>query len=212
LQGASLSRAQLQGAWLDYAQLQGASLEGAQLQGAQLEEARLQGGMLFRAELQGAALRRARLQGAWLFEAQLQGSTLQAAFLEAADLSHAFLWRTNVTAPPVPEPKAIRLSTSPDWRPLWRGPVDEVQPWDEIAYDDLRRKTETLPPPRGDYALANIRRLDCGSPDKTLAACNTDPSLPHEAAVWGGVLETAARINLTDYAAALAAQLRALVC
>ncbi len=208
--------ADLQGASLFAAQLQGASLDSSQLQGASLKDSHLEGASLFGEQLQGTSLYYAHLQGAWLREAELQGASLQAATLDTTDLSGAFLWRTNVSGSNLPEPKAVRFSDPPDWRPSWKKDWRqyEAQPWDK-AYQDLRKTIEALPPGRPrEQALANIRRLDCASPDKTLGSCNPDPSLspPQEAVDWRNALESAARINETDYATALAATLKTLVC
>jgi uncharacterized protein YjbI with pentapeptide repeats len=216
LQGAALTNVQLQGASLDQAQFQGAWLFDARLQDVSLAGAQLQGASLELAQLQGASLAGAQLQGASLELAQLQGASLQMAVLDATNLSGAFLWRTNVSAPNLSQPKALRFSEPPHWRPLWRkNPLQlEDQPWDDKAYQDLRKTIEALPPgdPR-EQALTHIWRLDCASDDKTLALCNSDPSLspPHEAVDWRNDVERAS-VDETAYAAALAAQLKALVC
>jgi uncharacterized protein YjbI with pentapeptide repeats len=224
LEGANLQGAQLQGAWLDGALLQGAELSGAQLQGvylygaelqgATLDGAQLHGAILEGAQLQGASLEGAQLQGATLDRAQLQGATLQAATLDATDLSGAFLWRTNFADRNLPGPKAIRFADAPDWQPKWND-FGQPQPWDDKAYQNLHDTIEALPAgEQRDQAQKRILRLDCNSDDKTLASCNPDPSQapPREAVDWRNVLETAARINKTDYEVALAAQLKAVVC
>ena len=201
LRGASLYEAQLQGAYVDGA-LQGASLDGAQLQGASLG-ADFQGASLHSANLQGVSLENAQLQGASLTGAQLQGATLQAAVVDATDLSGAFLWRTNISEPNLPQPKAIRLSSPPDWRP--------PQPLDDKTYRDL---TENIKRLSSGYegSLDTINRLDCSSSNKTLASCDPSLSPPPEAVEWRSALENAARIDESDYASALAASLKTLVC
>jgi uncharacterized protein YjbI with pentapeptide repeats len=225
LQRASLSVAQLQGASLAGAQLQGASLVGAELQGASLgceqlgdlgeKCAQLQGASLADAQLQGASLDRAQLQGASLVRAQLQGASLQAAILEATDLSSAWLWRTNTEAQSgAPKPATIRLSAV-SWAPSWKDYFGDPHTWDDKAYQDLRKSIEDLPTGyRRDQALKNIGRLDCASPDKTLAACKPDlaDSPPPEAAAWRQILEAAAPVDDEAYALALAKVLKELVC
>jgi uncharacterized protein YjbI with pentapeptide repeats len=221
LQGVSLRNAQLQGAWLAFAQLQGASLIGAELQGASLDVAQLQGASLDVAQLQGASLKwaqlqgasldSAKLQGASLEQAQLQGASLSGADLLAANLSGALLWRSGSGSGA--DVAAISLADSPDlWRPIWKDPVGQVQPWNDKAYQDLRKMMESLPAavlPQD--ALERIRRLDCANPDPTLAPC--DPSLPPppEAAAWLKALEDA-RVDNTAHAKALAKVLKTLLC
>lgn len=213
LQGAELNNAPLQGASLENAQLQGAWLESVQLQGASLDGARLQGAYLLHGThlVEGGA----QLQGASLKRAQLQGANLQGATLDATDLSGAFLWRTNVSGSPLPEPKSVRLSEPPNWGPSWIDEQLELRHWDDKAYQELRKTIAALAAKTGRTdALENISRLDCHSADTTLAPCNPDPSLPppREPAAWREALENAARINVADYEAALAAQLKTLVC
>jgi uncharacterized protein YjbI with pentapeptide repeats len=214
LQGASLFQAQLQGASLFQAQLQGASLDDAQLQGASFVRAQLQGASLNQAQLQGAALERTKLQGASLQFAQLQGASLEAAFLDATDLSDAWLWRTNVLTPPgfpnlFSHVFPTDLLPSVSWGPSWRDTT-----WSDKAYQNLRKAIEALP--RGDArdeALERVGRLDCGNPDKTLAACDPSvPRLPPEADVWRQALKNAGQLDKKVYAEALAKTLKALVC
>lgn len=71
---------------------------------------------------------------------------------------------------------------------------------------------EPLPPgdPRN-RALERIRSLDCANPDTTLASCDPAAALPPEAAAWRKALEDA-RVDDADYAKALAAELKVLVC
>ncbi len=216
LQGASLSWSNLQGARLPGAGLQGASLDSAQLQGALLDEASLEGASLDFAQLQGASLGRAQLQGASLADAQLQGASLHQAALRATDLSKALLWRTNSTAgspADIAEPAAIRLPDVPEtWGPWWRGNRNEVQPWNDKAYQDLRQTFGSLPPDeRQKAALNRIRSLDCANPDPTLAPCDASVSQPAEAAAWRHTLEDA-RVDDAAYAKALVEELKALVC
>ena len=227
LMGASLESAQLQGAELGWAQLQGALLDRAQLQGAPLNNAQLQGAVLDWAQLQGTSLYDAQLQGASLVRAQLQGAALQQASFQATDLSQALLWRTNRaadsrwTASPV-ELSAVRLPDSREqWLPSWRDnklprrdEKDEVHPWNDKTYQDLRKMVEALPPGRlHDQALDRIRSLDCANPDPTLSSCdpNSSVSPPAEAAKWQKALQDA-RADDSDYPKALAAELKALVC
>ncbi len=234
LEGASLSDAELQGASLAGAQLQGASLVGAklqgarldcealgdlgemcvQLQGASLQYAQLQGASLANAQLQGASLEGAQLQGASLEGAQLQGASLQAAVLDVTDLSTAWLWRTNAEAPSgAAKPRAVRLS-SVSWSPSSKGYFSDPHTWEEQAYEDLRKSIEDLPAgmPRN-LALNNIGRLDCASPDETLASCNPNlANSPPGAAAWRQILEAAAPVDDEAYALALAKVLKELVC
>ena len=195
---ATLFGAELQGAWLGSAQLWGASLDSAQLQGASLEYAQLQG-----ASLNGT---------------QLQGASLQAAHFDATDLAGAWLWRTNAAAPQgALKLAAIRLS-SVSWEPSWRQ-YGLLHTWDSKAYQDLRTVINALP--TGDLrseALERIQRLDCASPDGTLASC--DPrwawvpplELPPEATAWRKALETAASADEKAYTEALMNALKELVC
>jgi uncharacterized protein YjbI with pentapeptide repeats len=206
LQGASLDRAKLQGVSFEDARLQGASLLGSQLQGADLRYADLRGVSLENAALLGASLYSAQLQGALLSGSQLQGASLEGASLTATDLSQAFFWRTKGVLLTV---TAVKLWHPPDawgpgrdqWEPLWRDPrFKDPQAWNQDAYQDLRRMTETLP--KGDVrddALDRIQTLD--------------PSIspPPEVAVWRNSLE-GARVDDAAYVKALAAELKTLVC
>jgi uncharacterized protein YjbI with pentapeptide repeats len=217
LQGASFSAAQLQGAMLDDARLQGATLADAQLQGASLTGAQLQGAVLYHAQLQAASLRFAQLQGASLAYAQLQGASLTSAqlqgarfgsaSLDAADLSRAFLWRADGH---LQSGKDLELDDA-DWKPRWfelRGQIPAPQPWDESAYQNLRKTIEAAPAGLArDQALARIGRLDCGYPDKALAAC--DPAAPPAPP---GVTGFQAAASDEDYRKALAATLKSIAC
>jgi uncharacterized protein YjbI with pentapeptide repeats len=212
LQGASLFQAQLMGASLGGAQLQGASLIEAQFQGASLDNAQLQGASLYSAYLRGASLFGAQLQGADLAYAQLQGASLQEASLLATDLIQALLWRTNAKSP-VPEPAAVRLANSTgDWRPVWRNENGDVQPWNEKAYQDLRKAMDSIPAGGlRDEALEGIRRLECPSTNPTLVSCDPSAAPPTEAAAWRKALE-AAGVSDDAYREALAGVLKSLVC
>jgi Pentapeptide repeats (8 copies) len=207
LQGASLDGAQLQGASLIGAQLQGVSLNGAHLQGVSLNGAHLQGASLDGAQLQGASLIGAQLQGASLVDADLQGASFEEAALHATDLSHAYLWRTNSTPPP--SVSAIRMSGE-SWLPQWIDENEKRQPWDDKAYQALRTLIESVPPGARDLALENVRSLDCGNPNKTLASCDPSVPPPPEAVAWQKTLED--RVDAEAYTNALAAELKALVC
>jgi uncharacterized protein YjbI with pentapeptide repeats len=221
LQGAGLQGAQLQGASLDEAQLQGASLLGAHLQGASLKNAQLQGALLTMTQLQGASLWFAQLQAtslnnAWLSGAsftgaQLQGASMQGASLIATDLSNAYLWRANGSPQTV---TAVRLSDAAEtWVPRWKGTYDpQVRQWNDEAYRDMRKAMELVPPGAfRDGALESLRSLDCANRDPTLSSCDPSVPPPGEAAAWRKSLQ-AARVDDADYAKALAAVLRTLVC
>jgi hypothetical protein len=221
LQGASLAGAQLQGASLDEAQLQGASLVGAQLQGASLDYAQLQGASLDAAQLQGTSLRGARLlgaslslahlQGASLADAQLDGALLTLAAMEATDLSGARLWRTNSQPRPLTV-VAIQMSGVQTWLPEQIDLDGELHPWDGEAYQALRTSVESFSTGENrDRALERIQRLDCPSPDKTLASCDPNTPPPLDATEWRKALE-AASISEEAYADALAKTLKGLVC
>jgi uncharacterized protein YjbI with pentapeptide repeats len=149
LQGASLEAAQLQGASLQRAQLQGATLISAQLQGATLDRASLQGAAINSAQLQGASLDDAILSGASLQSAQLQGATLRRAELVATDLSAALLWRADVGAlskSDAAELVDLRLPlASEQWLPVWKKNGNEVQPWDNESYQDMRKMMDSIP-------------------------------------------------------------------
>jgi uncharacterized protein YjbI with pentapeptide repeats len=207
LQGASLEGAHLQGASLEYAQLQGATLDQAQLQGAKLDGAQLQGARLVQAQLQGASFSAAQLQGAMLDDARLQGARFGSASLDAADLSRAFLWRADGH---LQSGKDLELDDA-DWKPRWfelRGQIPAPQPWDESAYQNLRKTIEAAPAGLArDQALARIGRLDCGYPDKALAAC--DPAAPPAPP---GVTGFQAAASDEDYRKALAATLKSIAC
>jgi uncharacterized protein YjbI with pentapeptide repeats len=232
--GATLDRAQLQGATLNSAHLQGASLDGAELQGASLHDAQLQGASLFNARLQGASFRNTQLDGSNLYGAQLQGASLnsaqvhgaslafaqlqgawlQGAVLVATDLHGALLWRADFGRPDdLAELVAVILPDTPDQlRPVWRKDPGGIQPWNDRAYQDLRKMMESLPAGAlRDQALQNIASLDCANPDRTLASCEPDPSLskPPQAAAWTW---KDAGVDDAAYAMALAASLKKLVC
>ena len=176
LAGASLLLAHLRGASLDRAWLQGAQLDAAELQGASLSGAELQGASLFGAELQGATLDGVFLGGASLNHAQLQGASLQLAQLTATDLSGTLLWRTNRVAPSaVHQPGAVRLPNASDqWLPLWKDQSDKVHPWNEGAYEEMRRTMEFSPVGQsaqsgaGSYPKSRLRR---SGPDARLLRC-----------------------------------------
>ena len=164
------------------------------------------------AQLQGASLVDAQLQGASLYGAQLQGASLQDAVLYATDLSGAWLWRTNTpTVEDIPKPAAVRLAGA-SWAPSWKDGEGSDHVWNGEAYQDLLREVEALPAgdPR-DSALKNIRRLDCGDQDDTLAPCN-GAAPPPGAVAWREALEAAAPMDHEAYAKALAQILRELVC
>jgi uncharacterized protein YjbI with pentapeptide repeats len=217
LVGANLYRAQLQGASLYFAILRGARLESAELQGARLDRAYLEGASLADAKLQGASFELAQLQGASLERAELQGSSLSRAALVATDLSHALLWRT------VGVPMTIEAIRPPDgshaWRPESRrvnddiDPLsfdiapsdDELTPWNDKAYQRLRKTIESIPSGRQrDKALERISKLDCA--DQTLGSC--DPSSSGKPAVW---LQDVS-VDEKAYVKALASELRDLTC
>ena len=209
-QGASLGGAQFQGAYLFGAQLQGADLFGAQLQGAMLVSSSLQGASLDYAQFQFASLDEANFDGASLTYANLQGASLRKASLIAADLSDASLWRTNLDEISI---VAVTLRDSPDqWLPVWRPEGEKAQPWDDSAYQGLRKVMESLPPNAlRDPALNRIRILDCANTDTTLASCDRSPPLPPEADAWRKAV-IHARAEYTGYAQALALVLKVLVC
>lgn len=110
-------------------------------------------------------------------------------------------------------PNAVWLHR-PEWDPSWSkdDPREGDGPWNDEAYQDLLKKIKALAP--GSQALKHISRLDCANRDDDLASCDPDPSLepPLKAAEWREELETAGRLSETDYAAALARVLKALVC
>jgi uncharacterized protein YjbI with pentapeptide repeats len=186
LQGASLGQAQLQDAKLDRARLQGASLLHAQLQGAWLNEVKLQGASLQWAQLQGATLNEAKLEGASLQWAQLQGATLNEAKVNATDFSNALLWRTYWGD--LAKFGAVRLEDV-TWNPVLPAaqPNDPPLPW---------RATEIL---------------DCRKSGSTMAPCNPDAEPPPKVADWQKKL-SAASFAEEAFAAALAKELRSLVC
>jgi hypothetical protein len=96
------------------------------------------------------------------------------------------------------------LTGDPDWRPFWRDDEDNLHPWNDEAYQDLRNTISSIPPGnRHDAALDAIKRLDCAN--KTLASC--DPSSPP--AVVG---EWLAREPRDPQLGALARELKRLVC
>ena len=164
LQGASLDSAQLQGASLYIARLQGASLDGAQLQGASLQSAHFQGAYLHDARLQGASLNFAELQGASLNYAQLQGASLDTASIKASDFDGAFLWRTQLLA--VGDEKLSLSEERINWGPFFTSGV----PWNQAAYEALRKQMEALPMgDLRDFALKRIQTLDCA--DAALPTC-----------------------------------------
>jgi Pentapeptide repeats (8 copies) len=205
--GANLTKADLYGA-----ELKDASLDGARLQGASLDGAQLQGASLNEAELQGASLYRARLPGASLYRAQLQGASLQYAALEATDLSQAFLWRTDLDMARI---STVRLDV--EWKPGSRLTVSstvyfEVAVWDAVAYGSLRDSMNSIPEGElREEAVKRVERLDCNNLDKTLASCDPKAQPPPQVLEWQKKL-AAAGVDGADYAKALAAQLRSLVC
>jgi uncharacterized protein YjbI with pentapeptide repeats len=209
LQGAVLIDARFEGARLDGAQLKGAVLVLAHLQGASLANAKLEGANLGVARLQGASLDGARLQGTSLVFAQLQGASLMLADLQATDLSSALLWRTHGGT----RFEAVRFADSTDqWLPSWKGGDLKAQPWNDKAFQDLRKVMESLLPDgsRND-ALERIQSLDCANPDPTFASCDPSGPLPPAAAAWRKALENT-RVDDATYAKALAAALKTLVC
>ena len=60
-------------------------------------------------------------------------------------------------------------------------------------------------------ALKRIERLDCNSLDKTLASCDPTAPPPPQVLEWQKKL-AAASVDDADYAKALAAEFRTLVC
>jgi uncharacterized protein YjbI with pentapeptide repeats len=212
LQGALLDSADLEGASLRDAQLQGATLTFAQLQGATLDAAWLKGAVLNSAHLEGASMDLAKLSGASLQGAQLQGASLLRADLVATDLSTAFLWRADFGATSkhgAAALVALKLpSASDQWLPVWMKSGNEVQPWSNDGYQDLRESMQLIPAgPMRDLALDRIRRLDCANPDSTLASCS--PQV--EDTSQQKSLEDA-RVDDSTYAKYLAAVLKDLVC
>jgi uncharacterized protein YjbI with pentapeptide repeats len=215
LQGANLDFAKLQGAWLQRSELKGATLFNAELQGVNFDMAQLQGANLSDANLQGASLYYANLQGTSLANADLQGAPLQMASLEATDLDGALLWRTNALGEKrsvvarqydVEPPHAINFSKAPE---NWNSTAGSSQ-WNDESYNSLRRMMDSLP--AGPFPVENlIGRLDCASPDKTLAPCDPSRPVPPEAAAWQRALEQAS-VGAEEYSKALTARLRALVC
>jgi uncharacterized protein YjbI with pentapeptide repeats len=226
LQAASLDGAQLQGANLDYADLRGATLDGAHLQGSSLEGAQLQGASLVDAQLQGAWLNFGQLQGTRLlgakfaatslYGAQLQGASLQEASIIATQLSKAFLWRTNtnsqVTRPGQGQPVVVSLEDV-KWGPVWSAHGPDTLPWDEEAYQALKRVTEPLAPPPSDWdnEMLRVSRLDCTSADGTLASCDPSTNVPAEAKDWENKLEKA-RVNSATFAMAWTQGIKAVLC
>jgi uncharacterized protein YjbI with pentapeptide repeats len=91
LRGAILTFASLAKVDFEGADLRGASLRSAQLQGASFDRAQLQGASLRRAQLQGASLNSARLQGALLDDTHLQDASLREAQLQGASFDRAEL-------------------------------------------------------------------------------------------------------------------------
>jgi hypothetical protein len=84
---------------------------------------------------------------------------------------------------------------------------NEVQPWNNERYQDMRKVMESLPAgPLRDKALERIRRLECTDPDSTLASC----SPPADTSQWKS-FEHAVVDDLT-YTQSLAAVLKDLVC
>ena len=210
LQGATLDNAQLQGASLNGAWLQGASLGGARLQGATLKDARLGSASLAGARLLGASLDRAQLQGATLDGAQLQGALLDTADLTAADLSNAYLWRTKLGS----GAQSLKFAKADKtWQPVWADAETfvEYQPWNVVAYEQLSKISDALPPAVRKRFLANIQTLDCASNDPGLSSCDLSRPPPPEAAEWQKRFEEAHRDD-RDYANALASKLKTVVC
>jgi Pentapeptide repeats (8 copies) len=228
LQGANLEGAELQGADLKDAQLQGANLKDAQLQGADLQNAQLQGASLEGAQLQGASLVGAELDGASFHSAQLQGAWLAGADMNETDLSNSWLWRTRLPPqhplPLNPVPVALKLANPPQWESSWRDATGNVKPWEDKAYQNLRKMIESLAPgPLRDEALGRIEKLDCASPDWELSSCDSDLApnlLPHadERKAMKSVQDAeqkaleGAGIDNPTYEKLLAAKLKTLVC
>jgi uncharacterized protein YjbI with pentapeptide repeats len=245
LQRALLNGAQLQGARLRSADLEGASLSGAQLQGALLDDALLGGASLEGAQLQGASLVDARLKGASLRSAQLQGATLYVnrprvlvignsqlqelsrdgslAFslpgrppdVEATDFDEAFLWRTTLT-PSMSAGHSIS-EEAVNWGPFFASePYSEVVPWNQAAFESLRKQLEALPP--GDLrneALARIESLDCkeiaSPPCDSSGASVTSHDNSDKSEEWRDAFLRAAADRQT-YQKALVKALRPLIC
>jgi hypothetical protein len=145
---------------------------------------------------------------------------LQRATLLATDLSDALLWSS--TGGGGGEIATVRLSDPGDqWRPLYTyGPYDiapwrrDVRPWNEKAYQDLRKNIESMPPSRRrDEALQRIRSLDCAAPNANALTTSCDPSAAPspEAAAWRKSLEGAS-VDDKAYGKALAGVLKGLVC
>ena len=204
LQGATLDHAELQGATLESAQLQGASLYGAQLQGAKLNNASFRAprsiARSFRAPRSIARSFRAPRSIARNFRARRSASVAQA--YGASLASYATSGRVVARCGPgrnrssrcassgasdfgppddLAELVAVMLvdaNSRPDqFQPVWRNDKGETQPWNDKAYQDLRKMMESLPAGAlRDRALQNIASLDCANPDRTIASC--DPSLP----------------------------------
>jgi uncharacterized protein YjbI with pentapeptide repeats len=234
LQGASLNNAQLQGAFLVGAHLQGASLFQARLQGASLDYAELQGAFLVAAQLQGASLQRTNMRSTDLSNALLWrtnraapliGSVPELAAVRLPDSPDLRLPGGSAQWLPVwreeggevdPMFPGMRPGTLPRgfawWLPDWREQLGVFNPWDDKAYQDLRRTIEPLPPGSlRDDALDRIRLLDCSNADTTLASCDPAVAPPNEAARWRKSLEDA-RVDDLAYAKALAATLKTLIC
>ena len=132
--------------------------------------------------------------------------------MEATDLSDARLWRAN---PPTPPSKVSALGMSSGdntWLPKWDDQLGDPQPWDDKAYQDLRKQMEDLPAGAlRDKALERIRSLDCANPNPTLASCDPNAPAPPEAIAWRKTLE-AASVDEKVYVGALAKTLKGLVC
>ena len=226
LQGATLDAAQLQGATLHEAQLQGATLQRAQLQGATLDGAQLQGATLDGAQLQAASLRGirvdlwmngeklqdtsvivAQLRGASLRDAQLQGASFADANLDAADFSGAFLWRADGDRKSGNDLDLDGAVWGSFWTDFTRThPSDQKQPWNNDAYQGLRKLMQAVPAgPHHDAVLEQIRRLDCA--DKALAPC--DPAAPPPRP---GITGFRAAASVQDYRRTLAGTLKSIVC
>jgi uncharacterized protein YjbI with pentapeptide repeats len=160
------------------------------LRARHLEQAVLDGSDLTKADLtwsylQGASLRGVRLQGSSLEDAHLQVTILRL-YLVVVELPHG---------------KEVAL------------PTGEVRQWTDAAYTDLQRLMKSIPEGEmRDAALKRIETLDCGKPGNALASCDPAAEQPPDVLVWQQRLEAAARVDDTDYANALATELRSLIC
>ena len=154
-----------------------------------------------------------------LIGAQLQGASLQRANLHLTNLSEAILWRTDFGAPSTGDAAIVAdvmLANSPyRWRPGrfgWPLDLDTAHPWNDKAYQYLRKMMESvLPGGLRDPAMNRIQLLDCANPDRTLASCDASVPPPPQAAAWKKSLEDA-RVDDAAYAKALAAELKTEVC